>query len=78
MPVLEQASGLKAGRDFTVGYSPERINPGDKAHRFETIIKVVSGAGRARRSTSSPRSTARSSRPACTARPRSRSRKRPR
>ena len=43
VPVLEQASGLKAGRDFTVGYSPERINPGDKAHRFETIKKVVAG-----------------------------------
>ena len=41
--MLEQASGLKAGRDFTVGYSPERINPGDKEHRFETITKVVSG-----------------------------------
>jgi UDP-N-acetyl-D-glucosamine/UDP-N-acetyl-D-galactosamine dehydrogenase len=43
VPVLEQASDLKAGRDFTVGYSPERINPGDKAHRFETIKKVVAG-----------------------------------
>jgi len=42
MPVLEEVSGLKAGRDFTVGYSPERINPGDKQHRFETIKKVVS------------------------------------
>jgi UDP-N-acetyl-D-galactosamine dehydrogenase len=42
VPVLEKASGLTAGRDFTVGYSPERINPGDKAHRFETITKVVS------------------------------------
>ncbi len=42
VPVLEQVSGLKAGRDFTVGYSPERINPGDKVHRFETIKKVVS------------------------------------
>ena len=42
MPVLESASGMKGGRDFTVGYSPERINPGDKAHRFETIVKVVS------------------------------------
>ncbi len=42
VPVLEQVSGLKAGRDFSVGYSPERINPGDKAHRFETIVKVVS------------------------------------
>jgi UDP-N-acetyl-D-glucosamine/UDP-N-acetyl-D-galactosamine dehydrogenase len=43
VPVLEDASGLAAGRDFTVGYSPERINPGDKAHRFETIKKVVAG-----------------------------------
>ena len=43
LPILEQASGLLAGRDFTVGYSPERINPGDKAHRFETIKKVVAG-----------------------------------
>ena len=41
MPVLEAASGLAGGRDFTVGYSPERINPGDKEHRFETIMKVV-------------------------------------
>ena len=43
MPILEKASGLKAGSDFKVGYSPERINPGDKQHRFETIMKVVSG-----------------------------------
>jgi UDP-N-acetyl-D-galactosamine dehydrogenase len=43
VPVLERLSGLKAGRDFTVGYSPERINPGDQVHRFETITKVVSG-----------------------------------
>jgi UDP-N-acetyl-D-galactosamine dehydrogenase len=43
VPVLEQTSGLKAGNDFTVGYSPERINPGDKEHRFETIKKVVAG-----------------------------------
>jgi UDP-N-acetyl-D-galactosamine dehydrogenase len=43
IPVLEQASGLACGLDFTVGYSPERINPGDKAHRFETIKKVVAG-----------------------------------
>ena len=42
VPVLEQHCNLRAGRDFTVGYSPERINPGDKAHRFETIVKVVS------------------------------------
>jgi UDP-N-acetyl-D-glucosamine/UDP-N-acetyl-D-galactosamine dehydrogenase len=43
VPILEQVSGLAAGRDFTVGYSPERINPGDKKHRFETIKKVVAG-----------------------------------
>jgi len=42
LPILETASGLQAGRDFHLGYSPERINPGDKAHRFETITKVVS------------------------------------
>lgn len=42
VPLLETASGLKAGPDFKVGYSPERINPGDKQHRFETITKVVS------------------------------------
>ena len=42
VPILEQFSGLKAGSDFTVGYSPERINPGDKLHRFETVMKVVS------------------------------------
>ena len=43
VPVLERVSGLKGGVDFSFGYSPERINPGDKAHRFETIVKVVSG-----------------------------------
>ncbi len=43
VPVLEKTSGLAAGVDFTVGYSPERINPGDKAHRFESITKVVAG-----------------------------------
>lgn len=42
IPVLQKSSGLEAGRDFTVGYSPERINPGDRNHRFETIRKVVS------------------------------------
>ncbi|MGJ4945716.1 nucleotide sugar dehydrogenase [Bradyrhizobium sp. HKCCYLS1011] len=42
VPILESDSGLKAGVDFSVGYSPERINPGDKVHRFETITKVVS------------------------------------
>jgi UDP-N-acetyl-D-glucosamine/UDP-N-acetyl-D-galactosamine dehydrogenase len=43
VPILEKESGLKCGLDFKVGYSPERINPGDKEHRLETIIKVVSG-----------------------------------
>jgi UDP-N-acetyl-D-galactosamine dehydrogenase len=44
VPVLERVSGLKFNRDFTVGYSPERINPGDKEHRLPTIRKVVSGS----------------------------------
>jgi len=43
VPILEQESGLKCGVDFKVGYSPERINPGDTVHRLETIIKVVAG-----------------------------------
>ena len=43
IPVLEQESGLIWGADFNVGYSPERINPGDKVHTFKTITKVVSG-----------------------------------
>lgn len=42
-PYLEKASGLVAGRDFFLGYSPERINPGDKEHRFENIAKIVAG-----------------------------------
>jgi UDP-N-acetyl-D-galactosamine dehydrogenase len=42
-PILEQASGLRAGVDFKLGYSPERINPGDKVHRFDNVVKVVSG-----------------------------------
>ena len=42
-PVLEKTSGLKRGRDFKLGYSPERINPGDREHSFEKIVKVVSG-----------------------------------
>lgn len=43
IPILERESGMKCGEDFKVGYSPERINPGDKVHRLETIVKVVSG-----------------------------------
>lgn len=43
VPILEKESGLKHGLDFKVGYSPERINPGDKIHRLETIVKIVSG-----------------------------------
>ncbi|MEC0073524.1 nucleotide sugar dehydrogenase [Bacillus anthracis] len=43
IPILEKESGLACGVDFKVGYSPERINPGDKVHRLENIIKIVSG-----------------------------------
>lgn len=43
VPIMEKESGLKCGIDFKVGYSPERINPGDKVHRLETIVKIVSG-----------------------------------
>lgn len=43
VPILEKASGLTCGVDFKIGYSPERINPGDKVHRLETIKKIVSG-----------------------------------
>lgn len=43
VPILEKQSGLICGKDFKVGYSPERINPGDKVHRVENIIKIVSG-----------------------------------
>jgi UDP-N-acetyl-D-galactosamine dehydrogenase len=44
VPLLEEISGLRFNEDFFVGYSPERINPGDKEHRFETIVKVTSGS----------------------------------
>lgn len=43
VPILERESGLRCGEDFKVGYSPERINPGDKVHRLENITKIVSG-----------------------------------
>ncbi len=43
VPILEQASGLTCGKDFKVGYSPERINPSDRQHRLENIVKVVAG-----------------------------------
>lgn len=43
IPILEKESGLKCGEDFKIGYSPERINPGDKVHRLENIHKIVSG-----------------------------------
>ena len=44
IPILETESGLKFRQDFTVGYSPERINPGDKVHTLENIMKIVSGS----------------------------------
>src|SRR5690606_2747478 len=44
VPILECVSGLVFNRDFFVGYSPERINPGDKAHRVTNILKVTSGS----------------------------------
>jgi len=44
VPILEKESGLVFGRDFTVGYSPERINPGDKVHTLDKIMKIVSGS----------------------------------
>ncbi len=44
LPILEKQSGLKLGADFTLGYSPERINPGDKVHTLENIMKIVSGS----------------------------------
>ena len=46
IPILERESGLKCGADFKIGYSPERINPGDKVHRLENIHKIVSGMDR--------------------------------
>ena len=43
VPIIERASGLKCGRDWKIGYSPERVNPGDKEHTIDKITKVVSG-----------------------------------
>lgn len=61
VPILERVSGLVCGRDFAVGYSPERINPADKLHTLKNIRKIVSGVD-ARPAPRSPRSTIRSSR----------------
>jgi UDP-N-acetyl-D-glucosamine/UDP-N-acetyl-D-galactosamine dehydrogenase len=47
VPILEEKSGLVMGKDFTIGYSPERINPGDKMHTLENIMKIVSGSDEA-------------------------------
>ena len=47
VPILEEESGLVFGRDFTVGFSPERINPGDREHTFDKILKIVSGSDEA-------------------------------
>lgn len=47
VPILERESGMEFGRDFTVGYSPERINPGDRVHTLSTITKIVSGSDEA-------------------------------
>lgn len=46
LPILEKTSGLKAGPDFKIGYSPERINPGDREHAFGSVLKIVSGMDR--------------------------------
>jgi UDP-N-acetyl-D-galactosamine dehydrogenase len=43
-PILERVSGLRAGRDFDLGYSPERVNPGDRVHTLATVVKIVAGA----------------------------------
>ena len=46
MPILENESGLELNKDFSVGYSPERINPGDKEHTIRNIKKLVSGSNK--------------------------------
>ena len=50
VPILEKESGFRSGKDFTVGYSPERINPGDKVHTLESVMKIVAGSDAATRS----------------------------
>ena len=72
-PLLAQASGLRQGIDFKLGYSPERINPGDKRHRLETIVKIVAGEDERDAGADRRRSMAGSSRLACIARLRSKS-----
>ena len=46
IPILEKYSGLKSNLDFFVGYSSERINPGDKIHTFENVVKVIAGSNK--------------------------------
>ena len=65
-PELEAASGLASGSDFFLGYAPERVNPGDREHRIERIVKVVSGCKPPRSARFGGRSTGRSPRPAFT------------
>jgi UDP-N-acetyl-D-glucosamine/UDP-N-acetyl-D-galactosamine dehydrogenase len=77
VPILEKASGMRWRRDFHVGYSPERINPGDKERTLTRILKVVSGIA-PRPSKKSPLSTKASSPRAYTVRRASRSPRRPR
>ena len=69
IPVLEKESGMKWKQDFFVGYSPERINPGDREHRFETIRKVVSGCDAATAGATSPSLISRMRAPACRTKP---------
>jgi UDP-N-acetyl-D-galactosamine dehydrogenase len=67
IPVLEKESGLKWKQDFFVGYSPERINPGDKEHTLTKILKIVSRRQPGHAGQGGRRCTRRSSCPACTA-----------
>ena len=78
IPVLERESGMKWKQDFFVGYSPERINPGDKEHTLTKILKIVSGDTPETLKKKWPRSTKKSSCRACTARVPSKQRKPPR